>query len=208
MIFPMKKIIFLLNLLFVFPFTYFFSFLIKDFKWYGTYQTFSSYIHHYVSEQMFAHVFFAINCLLFFALIWSYCFSKAKTKKNINKYKKLTIEQLKKMDWQEYEELVKLIFQQKGFSVSRIGGNGADGGIDLIVRKKLTKSMVQCKRYRSNVGVKIVREMFAVGIHHNFNHVYIYTSADFTKEAVAFAKNKNMTLVNGQQMLREVRKIK
>lgn len=121
-----------------------------------------------------------------------------------------SVQKLKKMNWEDYEELVKKIFQNKGYSVSRIGGNGSDGGIDLIIKKTrfgLTHtSMVQCKRYNQNVGVKTVREMYAVGIHNKFKHVYIYTTADFTKEAKDFAKGKNMTLVNGEQTIKEMKK--
>lgn len=135
------------------------------------------------------------------------------TLKKINKvtFKQYgNIQKLKKMNWEDYEELVKKIFQNKGYSVSRIGGNGSDGGIDLIVKKTkfgLTHtSMVQCKRYNQNVGVKTIREMYAVGIHNGFKHVYIYTTADFTKEAKDFAKGKNMTLVNGEQTIKEMKK--
>lgn len=125
-------------------------------------------------------------------------------KLDLLKYRKLTIEQLCSMDWQEYEELIKKIFQNKGYSVERMGGHGSDGGIDLIIQKSNRKSMVQCKRYSNNVGVKIVREMFAVGIHHNFEKVYIYSSAGFSKDAYSFAKGKNIHLVNGIETLKEI----
>ena len=112
------------------------------------------------------------------------------------------------MHWEEYEKLVKVIFESNGYTVSRIGGHGADGGIDLIVKKNFKTSMVQCKRYSSNVGVKVVREMFAVGIDKKMSNVYIYTSADFTKEAYKFAKNKNVILMNGDKTLSQMKKIK
>ena len=41
------------------------------------------------------------------------------------------------MDWEDYEELIKQVFVAKGYNVERIGGHGSDGGIDLVVKKKM-----------------------------------------------------------------------
>lgn len=122
----------------------------------------------------------------------------------LNKYNE---KKLQNLNWEKYEELIKKIFEKNGYKVSRIGGHGADGGIDLIVRKHNEYSMVQCKRYKNNVGVKVIREMFAVGIHHKFDKVYIYTSAGFTKEAVSFAHGKNIQLYDGKSTIKQINKL-
>ena len=47
-----------------------------------------------------------------------------------------SVSKLQKMDWEDYEELIKQVFVAKGYNVERIGGHGSDGGIDLVVKKK------------------------------------------------------------------------
>lgn len=147
---------------------------------------------------------FIFVLFVFFILIKYFLFKNI-SKKKITKIG--TLEQLKKMNWSNYEEFIKKIFESRGYSVQRVGGNGADGGIDLIVKKRKKTFMVQCKRYTGNVGVKVIREMFGVCIHHGFNGVYIYTSSDFTKEAYNFAKGKNIYLINGEKTLKEIKNI-
>lgn len=144
-------------------------------------------------------------------LTWYLFIKPEKNKKQVLPY--ISIHRLQEMNWEEFEKLVKKIFELKQYQVERIGGNGADGGVDLVVKrqngwKKREHSMVQCKRYKNNVGVGIVREMYAVGQHKKFHKVYIYTSADFTKGAREFAKGKNMILVSGVEMIKEIKKLR
>ena len=65
--------------------------------------------------------------------------------------------------WQQFEQLVGEAFRRQGFTVTETGGNGPDGGIDLILRKDSEKHLVQCKQWRSlKVGVAVIREFFGV----------------------------------------------
>ena len=146
---------------------------------------------------------FIFNFVFVFLFVIFYILKKIKYKQAFRNYSNL--QKLKNMNWEKYELLIKKIFEAKGYKVSRIGGHGSDGGIDLIIRKHGKKSMIQCKRYQNNVGVKTVREMYAVGIHHKFSKVYIYTSASFTKDAYEFAKGKNLILVNGEQTVHQMK---
>ncbi len=52
---------------------------------------------------------------------------------------------LNDMSWQEFEMLVGEAFRRRGYTVSESGGGGADGGVDLVLRKGNEKSLVQCK---------------------------------------------------------------
>lgn len=68
--------------------------------------------------------------------------------------------------------------------------------------------MVQCKRYKSSVSVKVVREMWGLKEHHNFSMVYIYTSGWFTKECYEFAKGKNIILQDGKNIVKEMEQLR
>jgi restriction system protein len=51
-------------------------------------------------------------------------------------------------------------FRRQGYTVEETSLGGADGGIDLILRKDGRRTLVQCKQWkRQRVGVNIVREM-------------------------------------------------
>lgn len=46
-----------------------------------------------------------------------------------------SVSALNGMTWQEFEMLVGEAFRRAGFSVAETGGGGADGGVDLVLRK-------------------------------------------------------------------------
>ena len=166
---------------------------------------FFQYIYDVSSLEKWILLFLLVNGILIIFITIKSKMNYLFIKKDFNKYN--SVAKLQKMNWEDYEEFVKKIFICKGYQVDRQGGHGSDGGIDLIIKKRTEKSMVQCKRYTSNVGVKVIREMYAVGLHHGFKKVYIYTTSGFTKEAYEFAKGKNLILCNGIETLKQIRKI-
>ena len=120
-----------------------------------------------------------------------------------------SIKDLYKISWSDFEYLVTEVFYRQGFSVKQSGGASADGGIDLEATKNGYKTIVQCKHWKKNsVGVSVVREMFAVGIHESAAHVFIVTCGYFTKDAKDFAKDKPMTLVNGYMLMDWIKNLK
>lgn len=166
---------------------------------------FSQYIYDVSLLENWILLFLLVNVILIVPMVIKSKINFLFIKKDFNKYNSL--DKLKKMNWEDYEEFVKKIFVCKGYQVDRQGGHGSDGGIDLIIKKRTETSMVQCKRYTGNVGVKVIREMYAVGLHHGFKKVYIYTTSGFTKEAYEFAKGKNLILCNGIETLKQIKKI-
>src|ERR1019366_5918894 len=75
----------------------------------------------------------------------------------------LDIDWLNKLSWQDFERQVGEVYRQRGYQVDEFGGGGADGGVDLRLRRDGTTAIVQCKRWKTyKVGVKPVRELFGV----------------------------------------------
>jgi restriction system protein len=67
------------------------------------------------------------------------------------------LESLSQGGWRQFELLVGEAFRRQGYAVEETGLGGADGGIDLILRKD-GRTLVQCKQWkRQQVGVSIVR---------------------------------------------------
>ncbi len=103
------------------------------------------------------------------------------------------------MSWQEFELLVGEAFRLQGYQVTETGGGGgADGGIDLVLRKGGEKYLVQCKQWKSfSVGVTVVRELYGVMAAKGAAGGFVVTSGRFTDEAKAFASGLNVKLIDG-----------
>ncbi len=105
------------------------------------------------------------------------------------------------MSWQEFEMLVGEVFRQRGCTVTETGGGGADGGIDLVLRKGGEKFLVQCKQWKAyKVGVTTIRELYGVMAAEGAAGGFVVTSGVFTHEAKSFAAGKNIGLIDGAEL--------
>lgn len=105
------------------------------------------------------------------------------------------------MSWQEFELLVGEAFRLQGFQVTEMGGGGADGGVDLVLRKGGEKFLVQCKQWKAySVGVTVVRELYGVMAAEGAAGGFVVTSGRFTEDATAFASGRNVKLIDGPRL--------
>jgi restriction system protein len=109
------------------------------------------------------------------------------------------------MSWREFEMLVGEGFRLQGYQVAETGGGGADGGVDLVLRKtgetSGEKFLVQCKQWRAlKVGVDVVRELYGVMAARGATGGFVVTSGRFTEAAVSFASGRNVTLIDGEKL--------
>jgi restriction system protein len=113
------------------------------------------------------------------------------------------------ISWQEFEILVGEAFRLQGYQVSETGGAGADGGVDLVLRKGTEKFFVQCKQWKAfTVGVKIVRELYGVMAANGATGGFVVTSGSFTDEAKAFATGRNIELMDGPILMKLIKQAK
>ena len=106
---------------------------------------------------------------------------------------------LEGITWQQFELLVGEALRHQGFSVQETGGNGPDGGVDLVARKDGEKYLVQCKQWRSmQVGVPTVRELYGAMAAEGATDGFVITSGRFTAPAKQFASGRNLRLVDGE----------
>ncbi|WP_377160729.1 restriction endonuclease [Roseateles sp. UC29_93] len=109
------------------------------------------------------------------------------------------------MTWHQFELLIGEAFRQKGYTVVEIGGNGPDGGVDLVLRKPATNGnetfLVQCKHWKAfKVSVNVVRELYGVMAARGAAGGFVVTSGRFTSEAVVFAEGRNVELIDGTRL--------
>jgi restriction system protein len=137
---------------------------------------------------------------IFILLIAPFSFFNARRKaKQLDAQK--SIETIRQLHWRNFEELVAEAYRRQGYRVTE-GGYGADGGIDLELRKDDLLTLVQCKQWKTQkVGVNVVREMFGVLTAHQANHFIIISSGTFTQQAIDFAAGKPIELIDGSKLL-------
>lgn len=111
------------------------------------------------------------------------------------------------MSWREFEMLVGEAFRRQGFTVVELGGDGPDGGVDLVLKKNGGNHFVQCKQWKSvSVGVDIVRQHFGVMAAHGAAGGMVVTSGRFTQAAVDFAKGR-VGLIDGPELFRLIQSV-
>lgn len=112
---------------------------------------------------------------------------------------------LNDMSWQQFEVLVGEAFRRKGYSVAETA-SGADGGIDLVLKKGGETFLVQCKQWKAyKVGVTTVRELYGVMAAKGATGGFVVTSGIFTEEARRFATGRNVELVDGKALYALIR---
>lgn len=118
-------------------------------------------------------------------------------------------ESLRQMSWQDFELLVGEAYRRQGYAVEETGGGGADGGIDLTLRRNDETTLVQCKQWKTyKVSVKIARELFGVMAAEKAHRGVIVTCGRFTRDAKTFAENKPLELMDGAALWRLVEQVK
>jgi restriction system protein len=116
---------------------------------------------------------------------------------------------LNDMSWQQFEVLVGEAFRRKGYTVTETGGGGADGGVDLAMKRGSETFLVQCKQWKATqVGVSTVRELYGVMASRGAVGGFVVTSGVFSKEARAFATNKNVELMDGKALHELIRGVR
>jgi restriction system protein len=119
------------------------------------------------------------------------------------------LDSLRAMSWQQFERLVGEAYRRLGYSIEETGQGGADGGIDLLLRKDGVTTLVQCKQWRTQkIGVAVVREMYGLMVHHRAGAIKIVCTGIFTSECEAFAIGKPLELVDGNALLKLVDQVK
>lgn len=109
------------------------------------------------------------------------------------------------IEWRRFEALVEALFAQAGFE-TKSQPHGADEGIDISLYSRsnpgVPASIVQCKHWQGKkVGVDKVRELRGVMAAKNIARGEFATTSTFTDEAVAFAKDNGVNLLDVRGLL-------
>lgn len=117
-------------------------------------------------------------------------------------------ENLAAMDWEDFEHLCRELFE-KAFAGSgaevKVTQASRDQGVDAIVFDpdpiRGGKIIIQAKRYTNTVDVSAVRDLYGALINEGATKGILVTTSQYGPESYAFAKDKPITLLNGQELL-------
>lgn len=111
------------------------------------------------------------------------------------------LEDIRRLSWRRFESVVGEAFRRRGYSVLEKAVDGADTGIDLVLKKDGRKFYVQCKQWKqTTVGVRPVRELLSVIIARRVAGGYLVTAGKYTQEARDFAQNASISLIDGDAL--------
>lgn len=119
------------------------------------------------------------------------------------------LRELKAMNPYEFEDYVAELYKRLGYKTETVGGTH-DGGIDVIATDKDgIKHYIQCKKYiTSKVGSPDVRDFYGAiaGKFAEGKGIFITTNI-FTSEAKLFAEDKPLELIDGNKLVRLIKKV-
>lgn len=124
-----------------------------------------------------------------------------------------SLELLRQLEWKRFEELCAAYFEAVGGFKARATPLGADGGVDIYLYspgapRGAPTSVVQCKAWHTyKVGVKPVRELYGVMVAERARTGIFMATGDYTDEARAFAADKHVQLVSGEDLLEKLKKV-
>jgi restriction system protein len=118
------------------------------------------------------------------------------------------VENLAMMEWEDFEHLVRELFERE-FAVSgaqvRVTRASHDRGVDAIAMDpdpiRGGKYIIQAKRYTAPVDVSAVRDLYGAVQNERANRGILITTSNYGRDAYEFAKDKNLTLLDGHNLL-------
>jgi restriction system protein len=114
------------------------------------------------------------------------------------------------LTWSQFERLIGEFYRRNGATVSPRGGPMADAGVDLSLRYPSGEQLiVQCKHWKDRlVGVKPLRELWGVLDDEKADGAIFVTSGSFSVDALAFARGKQLELIDGPKLREMIAEVK
>ena len=104
------------------------------------------------------------------------------------------------LDGYQFEKEVATVFSANNY-IAQVTSKSCDGGVDIILQKNSQTIYVQCKAYKSKIGVAVVRELYGVMQSDSVSQGIIATLKGYTSGAIEFAKDKNIKLLTANDLI-------
>ncbi|MBM7620176.1 restriction system protein [Bacillus tianshenii] len=119
---------------------------------------------------------------------------------------KSQLESIKEMHHFEFEYFMKEVFELLGYKANLTPKTG-DGGKDILLHKNKELILVECKRFnKTKVTRPDIQKFHSAIIDMEAKRGYFVTTGAFTKQAIEYALNKSIELINGEELIRLLQK--
>ncbi len=106
-----------------------------------------------------------------------------------------SMRRIDKMTGVEFEEYLGLLYKKRGYKVMLTPATN-DYGADLIIEKKNHRSVIQAKRYKSNVGEAAVQQAISARQYYDCDDAMVVTNSMFTEAAKTLAGKCDIMLID------------
>jgi restriction system protein len=114
-----------------------------------------------------------------------------------------TLESVVAMNWKDFSAAMESAFRRDGYEVSRIDAAGAD----FEMRKEGRKTLVNCKRWKvGRTGVEPLRDLLIARDRREADEVVYVATGQVTEQAVRYAAEKRIRLMQGEDLALLLRK--
>ena len=115
-----------------------------------------------------------------------------------------TLERLRALSWDDFSGAIEEAFRREGYAVTRLAA--AQGDFELVRGAHTT--LVACKRWKAvRTGIEPLRELEAARGARDAHECLYVAAGEITEQALEFAAQKNIRLVNGAELAKLLPKI-
>jgi hypothetical protein len=104
------------------------------------------------------------------------------------------MKELDAMEGHMFEYAIADLLFHNGFRDVSVTQGSVDYGIDIFARRKNVKYAIQCKRWKSSVGIKAVQEAISGAEFYHCDAAAVITNSTFTPQAMKLAKTTAVRL--------------
>lgn len=113
-------------------------------------------------------------------------------------------QQLLNMHHRDFEYYVAAFLQLTREFKTHVTKASKDGGKDIIAFDGKEPIYVEVKHWKGNVGRPAIQKLEGAMSGDKVKRGYFITSSGFTKDAVEYAKKTNITLIDGNELIRQM----
>ncbi|ADL36461.1 restriction endonuclease family protein (plasmid) [Butyrivibrio proteoclasticus B316] len=107
------------------------------------------------------------------------------------------------LDGHAFERKVADLYRKYGYDAA-VSKEGGDGGIDIVLTKGEERIAVQCKAHKKAVAPAVARDLYGTMTSGGFKKGMIVSKNGFTKGVYEFIKDKDITLVDMDGLIKMV----
>lgn len=104
----------------------------------------------------------------------------------------------------QFEERVKLLLSDLGWTNLQLRGGRGDRGVDLVGQYEGKRYIVQCKRYAKNVAPAMVRDLVGALHIQQADRALLITTSGFTTQGYAEARDQRVELWDGKVLAEQI----